>query len=379
MEDTTPKRSMAVSIVGREICLWHPFVIGCAVLLLVISTEEGLCQQRDTVSSLVVEHQESHEQVSLAVGKTVMYKAASSRYFEKASITGITDSTISFDSKKLGNVAIRQHDLEAFKILRSSGRSTMGTILTILGAGGVVIGVVAISGSTGSSKDISGAIGIIFGIPGAAVLLGGIALLSNKHIDLKKSWRIVGKRAMTQTPLASSVKEIEPPGKFKIGLNIGYAFDPSVSPGPVFTLEPAYRANKNVDLGLRIEYAAMKGIDYYYSSGYQPPSAAITSLMANSQFYFNSGDFQVSPRKVKPFLGVGLGLYFSQGATRFGLCPRAGFDVGKFSLMAEYNSVASSSEIVATPAGGGMLYSTPVIIQNYFSFKIGYYIVTGKR
>lgn len=199
-EATTTTRVTAASTTIHD-WLRGSFVIAWTFLLIVTLAKEGLCQPSDMVSSLVMEHQKSHEMVQLTIGKTVKYKTVESSGFVKASITGITDSTISLESEKLGIVTIRLRDLDALKIIRSSGRRAAAGALICIGSAGVIAGVLGLASSNSADSDnMEGMKAIAFGIPGAVALFGGIALISSKEIYLKKSWRIVREGSKKPTP-----------------------------------------------------------------------------------------------------------------------------------------------------------------------------------
>jgi hypothetical protein len=111
------------------------------------------------------------------VGQTVNYKSPETHRSEKGKITAVTDSTISFENEKTGNVTVLHHDEAAFKIRRDK---TFGIVLVIAGIGGLAV------------APIFGGYGYLFiGVPSAAMLISGIAILtSHKKIHLEKSWKL---------------------------------------------------------------------------------------------------------------------------------------------------------------------------------------------
>ncbi|MFI5237965.1 MAG: hypothetical protein ACHQLA_08505 [Ignavibacteriales bacterium] len=125
--------------------------------------------------------------------------------------------------------------------------------------------------------------------------------------------------------------------KFKLGLGAGFTGgkgngSKDFGVGGLFTIEPAYRWNDNIAIGLRLETAVF-GED---SSGFIHFPEIISSITVNGQYYFSSEQF-------RPFVGIGLGIYFPAEFSTFGFYPRLGFDLGHFTLALEYNYASSSS------------------------------------
>src|SRR5258708_5931271 len=110
--------------------------------------------------------------------------------------------------------------------------------------------------------------------------------------------------------LVTSIGYAQDYKKFKVGLGLGYAgaSGNGASGGAIFTLEPAYRLQDNLSIGLRLESAL---ITRGYSETVTSASfdvAAIGSYTVNGQYYFGSGDF-------RPFAGLGLGLFSLAGVS----------------------------------------------------------------
>jgi hypothetical protein len=125
--------------------------------------------------------------------------------------------------------------------------------------------------------------------------------------------------------------------KFKLGLGAGFAGgkgngSKDFGVGGLFTIEPAYRWNDNIAIGLRFETAVF-GKD---SSGFIHFPEIISSITVNGQYYFSSELF-------RPFVGIGFGIYFPAEFSTFGFYPRLGFDWGHFTFALEYNYASSSS------------------------------------
>lgn len=164
--------------------------------------------------------------------------------------------------------------------------------------------------------------------------------------------------------------------KFKVGIGLGYAMagGNGSSGGVLFAIEPAYRLQDNLSIGLRMESALItRGFSESVPSGVSLDVAGIGSYTLNGQYYFGSSSF-------RPFLGAGLGLYSLAAVTvsgstgsvaasesKFGFYPRAGFDLGHFNVTLDYNLVPS------TAVTGGEFKN------NYFGIRIGAFFGGGKK
>jgi hypothetical protein len=158
---------------------------------------------------------------------------------------------------------------------------------------------------------------------------------------------------------ASYGQEFKP---FKVGVGLGYAAPGSTGKGAgggiLMFLEPAYRATDIIQIGLRIESAVIvRGVTGMNNNNdVSGDASSNVSYTLNGQYYFGT-------KNVRPFVGVGLGL-FSLAAvkfntatstssnvspqTQFGFYPRIGFDAGHFQMSLDYNIVPSTS----IPGGG---------------------------
>ena len=138
---------------------------------------------------LLVENQKSHQQVVLALGSTVNYKTIQSTKFIRARIAEFTDSTISFRNKRKGNVTVLHKDLALVSIPRGAGRMVGGAILLV--GGSVVASIPLIESSiTIADKEASNTSPYFLVVSGVAAMVGGVALVTSKKIDLKKSWKL---------------------------------------------------------------------------------------------------------------------------------------------------------------------------------------------
>lgn len=150
--------------------------------------------------------------------------------------------------------------------------------------------------------------------------------------------------------------------------------------GAGFYFEPKYNVTNNIAVGLKMEWAIMGA-----SSDYDNISiSAIGSYQLTGDYYF-------SENKVRPFAGLGIGIYSlgstdvdlvtdptspgfgQQGASydfgsKFGFAPRVGLLMGHFRAALEYN--------VITGVDTGI---DDFDNKNYLSIKLGFEIGGGKK
>lgn len=157
---------------------------------------------------------------------------------------------------------------------------------------------------------------------------------------------------------------------FKVNIGLGYAIPTTktsggTSGGAAFSLEPQYRINDQINVGLRLEGAAVGSVNT--GSG----NASVSVLSS----YTASGEYYFKPSGFRPFAGVGAGIYtlananvsastttttptINNAGSKFGFYPRVGFETGHFRVTGEYNVVDK----------GG-----------YMSFKLGFFFGGGKK
>lgn len=165
--------------------------------------------------------------------------------------------------------------------------------------------------------------------------------------------------------------------QFKVGLGLGYILTDNTQ-GIAIYLEPAYRIEDHISVGLRLELAGG-------TSRIDDPEVEVgfhSSYTLNGQYYFSNGDF-------RPLIGLGMGIYQttslgSDGTTNtgdldlspeLGIYPRVGFDYGSLNVIIDYNFL---------PVSEGALSSAPnnrvVKVKNsYLSLKLGFSIGGGKK
>jgi hypothetical protein len=156
---------------------------------------------------------------------------------------------------------------------------------------------------------------------------------------------------------------------FKVNIGLGYAIPTSsnggTSGGAAFCIEPQYRLNNAINLGVRLEGAAVGSVNT--GSGNADVSV-LSSYTASGEYYFKPFGF-------RPFAGIGAGIFsmakanvsaasssasptVNTNSALFGFYPRLGFETGHFRVTTEYNFVDN----------GG-----------YLSFKLGFFLGGGKK
>ncbi|MBL3658005.1 outer membrane beta-barrel protein [Fulvivirga sediminis] len=166
---------------------------------------------------------------------------------------------------------------------------------------------------------------------------------------------------------------------FKLGLGLGYAHPSDGGGGVLFDFEPAYRINDAIAVGLRIESAWMaRGLD---DSG--------ADVSANGSYSLN-GQYYLSDSKVRPYVGLGFGLFSSASVSvsnngsagadasenKFGFYPRLGIDIGHFNINFDYNIIGKSEGTASDSQGRTFTYD---IKNSYFGIRLGAFIFGGEN
>jgi len=173
--------------------------------------------------------------------------------------------------------------------------------------------------------------------------------------------------------------------KFKLGLGLGYVIPSDGGGGILLDLEPAYRVNDQIAIGLRLESAA-----YARSIG-----STEADVSASGSYTLN-GIYYLSDNKFRPYVGAGFGIYsiasasvnvntgnasgeFTvDGGSQFGFYPRIGFDLGHFNVNIDYNLI-SATEGESIDLGDGNTLTTDDITNSYLGFRIGAFIFGGRN
>jgi outer membrane protein W len=171
--------------------------------------------------------------------------------------------------------------------------------------------------------------------------------------------------------VANAQSENYKPFKVDIGALYAVGTDDAFTGGIGFYLEPKYNVSDNIAVGLKWETAIIGGAD---ELGENVSISAIGSYSLTGDYYFGDSG-------IRPFGGLGLGLYtlgsaeFStpDGSTslevdygsKFGFAPRIGVLLGHFRLAAEYNIITGIEEGLAS--------------KNYIAIKAGFEIGGGRK
>jgi hypothetical protein len=155
-------------------------------------------------------------------------------------------------------------------------------------------------------------------------------------------------------------------------------------------VEPKFNVLNFLSVGARFEGAAMFGgsVDAYNES-------ASVSIWAASA-YLGKADFFLADWPVRPWVGLGAGLYYlagqsftdmgSSGNTTlhqkagryFGLAPQVGIELGGFRLSATYHAILGAEMEVEQTLGTGDVRSKG-FTQNYVTFELGWRIFGRMR
>lgn len=176
-------------------------------------------------------------------------------------------------------------------------------------------------------------------------------------------------------------------GGFRFQMDLGAAVPKNGGIGALINLEPQILVKENLALGIRLGVAGLaKDVTYYdISEDYDGEVSANASVTGTINYYFNKGNSRVAP-----YIGAGFGYYALSSIdledtnidedevgnleADFAWAPmvRAGIELGKFRLGAEYNFVPTSNlqNVSGTVIGEA--------INEYFGFTLGFYVGGGK-
>lgn len=180
---------------------------------------------------------------------------------------------------------------------------------------------------------------------------------------------------------SAAAQEYKP---FKVNLSIGYArpVGPGASGGFLFALEPRYGLSDRFDLGLRVETGVTaRSISYNGVNG-DADLKGIVSAIGTATYFLSTGE-------VRPYIGVGGGLYSLAGTTvkitnnqttdsqslvadtSIGFMGRAGVKFGHVNLAAEYNVIPDTKVTLQT--------ASLVSKNSYVGLKLGVDLGGGRR
>ncbi|MEI6950658.1 outer membrane beta-barrel protein [Paraflavisolibacter sp. H34] len=149
---------------------------------------------------------------------------------------------------------------------------------------------------------------------------------------------------------------------FKVDVSLGYASPQGKGSkgGVLFAIEPKYAVIDQISVGLRLE-SALTAAGYVSDNGEE-----FSGDVKAHGSYVLTGDYYFTNTKARPFLGTGLGLYKSAGATfdtntndevkidsenKVGFLLRGGVEVGHFRTGLEYNFVGNKNGYLGVKVG----------------------------
>ena len=198
------------------------------------------------------------------------------------------------------------------------------------------------------------------------------------HMKMKKAFVLMVLVAVFSTDSFSQDFK-----KFKVGIGLGYGVPSEGSGGILLYLEPMYRIQDQLSVGLRIESAAFLGKPIS-GTPYITSAFGVGSYTVNGQYYFGNSTF-------RPFVGAGLGMYIlaaastdiagtsvniQAAATVFGFYPRVGFDLGHFNFSIDYNLIPQQSTDITI---GGLGTTQTTSNYSYIGIRIGGSFGGGKK
>ncbi|WP_113922595.1 hypothetical protein [Cognataquiflexum aquatile] len=175
--------------------------------------------------------------------------------------------------------------------------------------------------------------------------------------------------------------------RFRFQMDLGAAAPKGGGIGALVNLEPQVLVRRNLALGLRMGVAGLaKDIVYYeIPDDYTGELGANASITGTANYYFN-----YEKGKAAPYIGGGFGYYTMSNVNiestdideddlgdlkaNFAWAPmlRAGVELGKFRIGAEYNFVPKSD---LQNINGEVIGQAT---NEYFGFTIGYFVGGGK-
>jgi outer membrane protein X len=185
---------------------------------------------------------------------------------------------------------------------------------------------------------------------------------------------------LTTVAIANAQNEFKP---FKVDVSLGYAIPggEGAKGGVLFVVEPKYAVIPSVSVGLRIETALMaRGRTDATGTNSEFDVKAAGSYLATGDYYFTSST-------VRPFAGLGLGIYSLAAAStedngasvsagsKFGQMVRAGVELSHFRVGVEYNIVPKTTMEYINSTG---VKTTSSMKNGYIGIKVGFCIGGGK-
>jgi outer membrane protein W len=177
-------------------------------------------------------------------------------------------------------------------------------------------------------------------------------------------------------------------GRFRMGMDIGAAIPKDGGVGALVNLEPKINLNNHMNVGIRFGVAGLaKDVTYFdITEDYEGEISGNVSVTGTFDYYFNNGGSNVAP-----YIGAGYGYYALSSIDvengdfdtpedigdleadfKWGPMVRAGVELGKFRMGAEYNFVPTSN---LQNTAGEVIGEA---INQYFGFTLGFYVGGGR-
>ncbi|WP_296703156.1 outer membrane beta-barrel protein [Algoriphagus sp.] len=177
-------------------------------------------------------------------------------------------------------------------------------------------------------------------------------------------------------------------GRFRMGMDLGAAIPKGGGIGALVNLEPKINLNNKMNVGIRFGVAGLaKDVTYFdITEDYEGEISGNLSITGTFDYYFNNGGSNVAP-----YLGAGFGYFalssidiqngdfdnpdnFGDLEADFKWAPmvRAGVELGKFRMGAEYNFVPTSN---LQNSAGEVIGEA---VNQYFGFTLGFYVGGGR-
>ncbi len=161
------------------------------------------------------------------------------------------------------------------------------------------------------------------------------------------------------------------PFKVDLGLSLNLPVNEEASSGGGFYIEPRYGVDDNFTIGIHMQW------DYLSSNSVTVDNTSINVNSVSIQSYQLVSDYYFNIEKVRPFVGVGVGMYRKKVSgveinsaiiqvgdidgttTAFGVSPRLGINIGHGRIYTSYNITGNE-------------------ITNYFNLTVGFEIGGGR-
>jgi hypothetical protein len=173
---------------------------------------------------------------------------------------------------------------------------------------------------------------------------------------------------------------------FRFNMDLGAAIPKNGGIGVLINFEPQIMVTHNISAGIRFAAAGLaKDVIYFdRTEDFDGEVSVNSSISGTANYYFNNGNSRVAP-----YLGAGFGYYvlanvdfedfdpdqeMGELKANFAWAPmiRAGIELAKFRLGAEYNLVPSSD---LQNTSGNVIGEA---VNQYYGFTLGITIGGGK-